>query len=497
MKKALIILLSVIMFTCIFALYGCGSQEECTHVFDAENVDEKYLKSAEDCENPAVYYRSCNACGEKGSTTFTCGEAKGHKFEEKNTDEKYLKSEANCSECAVYYYSCLCGKIGEESFDFGSKNESIHAFDDNSTCTLCDMKISCRLNPDGLGYTITGIEGALTEKVLVIPSRYKELPITSIGSFAFFGCTELEDLVIPDGIKTVESFAFKSCTGLISVLLPGDADIEDFAFDNTVHPIYNYIEREKEIKPLRQDIYKEVNGCKMPLNVFTPRENNKNNKYAVLCIHGGSWTSNFKKNEEWTGNWMRHNARQFAENGYYAFEITHRSIGTNGADLTEVIKDVKDAAAYCREVLMPEFGIDELIIIGDSAGAHLALCIALTEDAKNDPYAVIACNPVSNCVNTKWTGGLETEAEQMAASPYHLVKNTTTKFLIMHGNADTVVDINDSIKLNERLNEVGCDSELAALNGDKHAFILYGYTTPPERISQHMGLVLQYLDSIT
>ena len=48
------------------------------HVFDQEVASEEYLKSAADCENPAVYYKSCE-CGEASATeTFTYGEPLGH-----------------------------------------------------------------------------------------------------------------------------------------------------------------------------------------------------------------------------------------------------------------------------------------------------------------------------------------------------------------------------------------------------------------------------------
>ena len=43
-----------------------------------ETVDEKYLVSKANCQHPAVYYKSCSMCGEKGTETFESGD--------KNTD---------------------------------------------------------------------------------------------------------------------------------------------------------------------------------------------------------------------------------------------------------------------------------------------------------------------------------------------------------------------------------------------------------------------------
>ncbi len=57
------------------------------HDFTAETADEKYLKSATDCENAAVYYKSCAICGlsskgMEGEATFTSGNILGHDWGE-------------------------------------------------------------------------------------------------------------------------------------------------------------------------------------------------------------------------------------------------------------------------------------------------------------------------------------------------------------------------------------------------------------------------------
>ena len=54
-----------------------------------ETVDAKYLKTAADCTNAAVYYKSCGRCGDKHtSETFIHGEPLGHDF-----DEWYVEKE--------------------------------------------------------------------------------------------------------------------------------------------------------------------------------------------------------------------------------------------------------------------------------------------------------------------------------------------------------------------------------------------------------------------
>ena len=58
------------------------------HSFTAEKAEAKYLVSAANCENAAVYYKSCVDCGTAGSATFTVGEALGHDYAEAWTSDK-------------------------------------------------------------------------------------------------------------------------------------------------------------------------------------------------------------------------------------------------------------------------------------------------------------------------------------------------------------------------------------------------------------------------
>ena len=52
--------------------------ELAAHQFTAETAAESYLFSSATCTEPAVYYKSCAACGAKGTETFTVGEPLDH-----------------------------------------------------------------------------------------------------------------------------------------------------------------------------------------------------------------------------------------------------------------------------------------------------------------------------------------------------------------------------------------------------------------------------------
>ncbi|MBO7369402.1 MAG: leucine-rich repeat protein [Clostridia bacterium] len=57
--------------------------------------------------------------------------------------------------------------------------------------------------------------------------------ITSIGDYAFYGCSGLQSIEIPSGVKSIGSRAFYGCSGLTSFSIPsGVTTIDQFTFSN-------------------------------------------------------------------------------------------------------------------------------------------------------------------------------------------------------------------------------------------------------------------------
>ncbi len=66
--------------------------------------------------------------------------------------------------------------------------------------------------------TITGYSGS--EKVVNIPSTIGGVEVKVIGENAFKNNTDIETVIIPEGVTSIEDFAFYKCTGLKYVSIP-------------------------------------------------------------------------------------------------------------------------------------------------------------------------------------------------------------------------------------------------------------------------------------
>ena len=107
------------------------------------------------------------------------------------------------------------------------------------------IRLLYELNEDRTGYIIKGLadrssyivtgEGKLTNTDIVIPRKYKELPVVQIADGAFEGCSMMTSIVIPDSVTVIGIGAFKDCVRLTETEIPDSIDIiESYTFSGCV-----------------------------------------------------------------------------------------------------------------------------------------------------------------------------------------------------------------------------------------------------------------------
>ncbi len=98
---------------------------------------------------------------------------------------------------------------------------------------------SCGKKPtEGLRYNLlpdktyeVSIGEATEVEEIVIPSTYKDVEVTKIGDFGFFGATSIESVRLPKTITSIGESAFEGCTSLKKINFPDSlTDIGIFAF---------------------------------------------------------------------------------------------------------------------------------------------------------------------------------------------------------------------------------------------------------------------------
>lgn len=157
--------------------------------------------------------------------------------------------------------------------------------------------------------------------------------------------------------------------------------------------------------------------------------------------------------------------------------------------------DCKTAVRWLRKNA-ERLGVDpeRLGVMGGSAGGHLAAMVALTTPADSldpaEPFGEVSCR-VKCCVDfygitdvgtyhdATMLGKTFTEAPELyrAASPVTYVRSNSPPILILHGTADTTVNVNQSKNFAGVLQRAGVEHELIIVPGAVHSFDLQ----PPQQ----------------
>jgi acetyl esterase len=213
------------------------------------------------------------------------------------------------------------------------------------------------------------------------------------------------------------------------------------------------------------------------LYLVNPREwKESDRRPAVVFIHGGGWGRGDP--DQWFPQ-----CRYFALRGAVGVSVQYRlATGTNNIDTC--VADCQAAIAYLRRHAA-ELGVDpkRIAVIGESAGGHLAAALGtVAVDAglnESVPDALVLLNPITD-LTTRWGERLGAAAEKF--SPLSHISKRTPPTLLIHGNADSVVDIHHSRAFHQRMLELGNQSRLIEVPGTDHAFAVFGYGPAPGNI---------------
>jgi acetyl esterase/lipase len=250
-----------------------------------------------------------------------------------------------------------------------------------------------------------------------------------------------------------------------------------------------FIPRQSATHELATDVvYAEVDGEPLrydhfrPLGVSGPTP-------CVVFVHGGGWTGGDPSQAG--GNGMH-----FARHGIATVSLSYRLAPAHR--FPACLDDVRRGLRYVR-AHAGEFGVDpdRLVLMGLSAGAHLAVLAHLARDVaalepdlpsdlrdvSEDVLGVIAHYGPYDLARRKTAQGWDPIGDLLGervadpewiriASPVAHAAAATAPMLLVHGTADTVVSWRESDRMHQALVGAGRASELLILDGAPHAFQL-------------------------
>ena len=249
-------------------------------------------------------------------------------------------------------------------------------------------------------------------------------------------------------------------------------------------------------------VYGEAHGTGLLMDIFTPK--GKANGLGIVDVVSGAYYSDRNKIRDHT---MAKVYTTFCSRGYTVFAI--RPGSRTRYTGTEMDAHVKTGIRYVKaHAADHKIDPDRLGLTGASAGGHLATLAAVTpEEAKSEASssllhydtkvkaAAIFFPPtdfldwdgkpadLGRVGDLFFLGGAKGHSEEeikeraRQISPALLVKGTPIPFLLIHGDADPLVPLQQSQKMVEALKAAGGSAELIVKKGGGHPWM-----TIPEEV---------------
>ncbi|MGV3657004.1 MAG: prolyl oligopeptidase family serine peptidase, partial [Chitinophagaceae bacterium] len=222
-------------------------------------------------------------------------------------------------------------------------------------------------------------------------------------------------------------------------------------------------------------------GDRQKMDIYQPAGRSKETTKAIVLIHGGSWTSGNKTDLTAYVDSFKKRMPDLA-----IININYRLAG-NGVTLAAAEQDVK-AAIEAIAGSAGEWGInkDAIGMLGVSAGAHLALLHAYKQTSPVGIKAIVdffgptdlvtmyqqPWHPLVTLLLNMATGTTPDADMEMYRnlSPIQFVTAQSPPTLILHGDADEVVAVSQSIALKAKLDAAGATSQMQVYEREGHGW---------------------------
>jgi acetyl esterase/lipase len=227
-------------------------------------------------------------------------------------------------------------------------------------------------------------------------------------------------------------------------------------------------------------------GKPLLMDWYVPKQRAHTPAPVVIWIHGGGWVGS-DKSENAIPVFL-------SERGWTVASINYRLSGE--ATFPAAIEDCKCAIRYVRaNAAKYEINPDKIGLVGSSAGAHLSLLAGMADEkaglegsggwpgVSSRVAAVASLKGVSDftvghlafqegkgIAPMRFLGGTMEEKPDAyrKASPLTWLSNDDPPILLLHGDADTTVPYDQSVKLKKAYEKLGLHAEMVTIEGATH-----------------------------
>lgn len=236
----------------------------------------------------------------------------------------------------------------------------------------------------------------------------------------------------------------------------------------------------------KQKIAYKPGNNKTFLDLYAPESYPKNGSPVILYVHGGSWAYG----DSTIPGFLSPLLKSFIDEGYTIISVSYELLSKK-ADFNKQVCDVKDAVRWIyKNKEQYNFNTDEIGMIGVSAGAHLSLMAAYSDndDFKDSKELANYSSKIKYLVDFFGPTDLNTLDMSMATydittaignfksnqdyvkkySPINYVKKDLPKTLIIHSKSDTMVPYENSLELYNKSKEFDNKVKLVTVNDMNH-----------------------------
>ncbi|MGD0438370.1 MAG: alpha/beta hydrolase [Bryobacteraceae bacterium] len=204
------------------------------------------------------------------------------------------------------------------------------------------------------------------------------------------------------------------------------------------------------------------------------------NRPGAIMIHGGGWVEGEKESV------VERFCVPLIQHGFVVANVEYRL--AKAAPAPAAVHDVLNAAKWFHSHAADyKVDADHILVMGDSAGGHLALMTGMTPASADlgtatkiaaivDFYGIAdVADQIEGAHRRDYAEAwIPEQPDRMELarrlSPISYVRKGLPPILAIHGDADSVVPFEQSVRLTGALKSAGSDAELIAVPGGQHGF---------------------------